>query len=189
MHQQAHGKRYAALLRGVNQSGKNKMPMSDLRQVFCELGFTDVETILNSGNALFSATEDDRNEMSRQITDQIRASFGYVIPVHVVEIGHLKSILDHAPAWWDTEDKSRYHNLIFILTEESPQTICRLIGEPSEGMEQTEIFEDVIFWSYDLACYQKCSWWKKTASKGIAEKLTIRTGNTIRKICRQGGSP
>ena len=84
MHQQAHGKRYAALLRGVNQSGKNKMPMSDLRQVFCELGFTDVETILNSGNALFSATEDDRNEMSRQITDQIRASFGYVIPVHVV---------------------------------------------------------------------------------------------------------
>ena len=42
MHQQAHGKRYAALLRGVNQSGKNKMPMSDLRQVFCELGFRSV---------------------------------------------------------------------------------------------------------------------------------------------------
>ena len=30
--------------------------------------------------------------------------------------------------------------------------------------------------------YQKCNWWKKTASAGIAEKLTIRTANTIRKL-------
>ncbi len=185
MTEQIHLERYAALLRGVNQSGKNRIPMAELRQVFCDMGFTDVKTILNSGNVLFSCAGDDRNQMGSQITEQIRTSFGYEIPVGVVKIRHLENVLGHAPAWWDTEDKSRYHNLIFILTEESPQRICDLIGEPSEGMEQTGIFEDVIFWSYDLSSYQKCRWWKRTAEKGIAEKLTIRTGNTIRKICGQ----
>ena len=187
MDKQSHGKRYAALLRGVNQSGKNRISMSDLKQVFCDIGFADVETLLNSGNVLFSSGTDDRNQMSRQITDKIRDSFGFEIPVIVTETGHLKELLEQTPAWWNTEDKSRYHNLIFILTEETPQDICRLIGEPSDGKEQIEVFRDVIFWSYDLGCYQKCNWWKKTAAKGIAEKLTIRTGNTIKKICRQAG--
>lgn len=58
-----------------------------------------------------------------------------------------------------------------ILTEESPQNICGVIGEPSEGMEQTVIFEDVIFRSYDPACCQKCNGWKKTAAKGFAAHL------------------
>ncbi len=189
MNHQECMKRYAAFLRGVNQSGKNRISMSDLKQAFCDMGFAGVETILNSGNVLFSSGSDDSNQMSRQITDKIRDSFGYEIPVSVTEIGHLKNVLDHAPDWWDTDDKSRYHNLIFILTEEAPQDICNLIGEPSEGKEQTEVFEDVIFWSYDLGCYQKCNWWKKTATKGIAEKLTIRTGNTIKKICKRGDRP
>ena len=186
MNNQAYTKRYAALLRGINQSGKNKILMSDLQKAFRDIGFSEVETILNSGNVLFSSCSENRKQMSRQIADKIRDAFGYEIPASVVEISHLKHVLDHAPAWWDTEDKNRYHNLVFILTDEAPGDICKLIGKPSEGKEQIEAFEDVIFWSYDLGCYQKCNWWKNTAAKGIAEKLTIRTGNTIKKIVNQG---
>lgn len=29
---------------------------------------------------------------------------------------------------------------------------------------------------------QKCNWWKKTAGADIAEKLTIRTTNTVKKL-------
>lgn len=186
MNEQSGMKRYAALLRGINQSGKNKIIMRDLQQIFCNMGFTDVETLLNSGNVLFSSENDDRDQMSLQITDQIRDSFGYEIPVKVVGIEYLKDVLDHAPGWWNTDDKSRYHNLIFILTEDTPQDICKLIGDPSEGKEKIEVFADVIFWSFDPGCYQKCNWWKKTSTKGIAEKLTVRTGNTIKKICKRG---
>ena len=159
--------------------------MKEQQKAFCDLGFAEVKTILNSGNVLFSSDSDDKKQMSCRIADRIRDAFGYEIPVCVVETRHLQHILDHAPAWWGTDEKSRYHNLVFILTDETSQNICELLGEPSEGKEQTEVFEDVIFWSYDLSCYQKCNWWKKTAVKGITEKLTIRTGNTIKKICGQ----
>lgn len=33
-------KRLVALLRGINISGKNKVPMSELKEGFIELGFT-----------------------------------------------------------------------------------------------------------------------------------------------------
>ena len=37
-------KRYIALLRGINISGKNKVPMAELKKAFEELGFGAVKT-------------------------------------------------------------------------------------------------------------------------------------------------
>ena len=176
-------KRYAALLRGINVSGKNKIAMPELRKMFYNINLTEVSTLQNSGNVLFSSDLDDRGQISRQIRDGIFAAFGLDVPVYVTEIEHLREILSHAPGWWGTRDKGTYHNLIFILTDETPEAVSHLIGEPSEGWEQVMPSDDVIFWSFDLGHYQKCNWWKRTASAGIAEKLTIRTANTIRRLC------
>ncbi|GAA4413247.1 DUF1697 domain-containing protein [Actinokineospora soli] len=46
---------YALLLRGVNLGGKTALAMPDLRDCLTDLGFTDVQTVLRSGNAVFSA--------------------------------------------------------------------------------------------------------------------------------------
>jgi uncharacterized protein (DUF1697 family) len=43
-----------ALLRGVNVGGKNKVPMAELRAVFESLGCSDVSTLIQSGNVVFS---------------------------------------------------------------------------------------------------------------------------------------
>ena len=48
-------KRYMALLRGINISGKNKVVMADLKKEFEILKFEDVKTYLNSGNVIFSS--------------------------------------------------------------------------------------------------------------------------------------
>ena len=50
MEESTNMKRYVALLRGINISGKNKVPMAELKKVFEELGLTEVKTYLNSGN-------------------------------------------------------------------------------------------------------------------------------------------
>ena len=48
-------KRYIAFLRGVNISGKNKVPMEELKKGFEEMGFSEVRTYLNSGNVIISS--------------------------------------------------------------------------------------------------------------------------------------
>jgi uncharacterized protein (DUF1697 family) len=50
---------FVALLRAVNVSGQNRIPMAELRRVLGGLGLTAVETYLQSGNAVFDAEGDD----------------------------------------------------------------------------------------------------------------------------------
>jgi uncharacterized protein (DUF1697 family) len=47
---------YIALLRAVNVGGTGKLPMSDLKAMCVELGFTDVQTYIASGNVGFQST-------------------------------------------------------------------------------------------------------------------------------------
>lgn len=46
-------KRYVAFLRGINISGKNKVPMVELKKGFEKLDFVEIKTYLNSGNVIF----------------------------------------------------------------------------------------------------------------------------------------
>src|SRR5665647_2268226 len=53
---------FVALLRAVNVSGQNKIPMAELWRALGGLGLTGVETYLQSGNVVFDAQGDDPAE-------------------------------------------------------------------------------------------------------------------------------
>ena len=74
-------KRYIAFLRGVNISGKNKVPMAELKKGFEELDFSEVKTYLNSGNVAFSSDEDNIEVLTSQAETMINRKFGLDIPV------------------------------------------------------------------------------------------------------------
>lgn len=169
--------RYIALLRGINISGKNKLAMPELKQCFIEQGYGNVVTYLNSGNVIFDCDGEAGN-----IKEMIQKQFDLDIPVLVIAQERLGKILTCAPEWWGSEDKAIYDNLIFVLPEKTAEELSEMIGEPSEELEKIFIHEDVIFWSFDRKRYAKANWWKKTASAGIGEYLTIRTANTVRKL-------
>lgn len=172
---------YVAFLRGINISGKNKISMAELKAEFEKTGFEEVSTYLNSGNIVFSSeTDNARLVIEKMLSDK----FGLEVPAYVIKMDELKDILLHSPKWWDSGDKEKYDNLIFILSGDTPEKICDLVGVPSQGLETIEIYKNVIFWTFDRKAYQKCNWWKKTAGAGIAEKLTIRTANTIKKVVK-----
>ena len=42
--------RYVLLLRGVNVGGKNKVVMSELKELLKSEGFSEVDSYINSGN-------------------------------------------------------------------------------------------------------------------------------------------
>lgn len=77
-------KRYITFLRGVNISGKNKVPMAELKNGFEEIGFSEVRTYLNSGNVIFSSDEGDMEGFINQIETMIKRQFGVDIPVFVI---------------------------------------------------------------------------------------------------------
>ena len=154
-------KRYVSLLRGINISGKNKIPMAELKKEFERIGFIEVKTYMNSGNVAFSSDEDDAEKITKQIEAMIKKHFGFDIPVFVI---------------------SKENNLIFIMPPVTFSDVYNEIGEPKEELEKIKDYKETIFWSFSRKDYQKTNWWSKTASANISPKLTIRTANTVRKI-------
>lgn len=175
-------KRYIALLRGINVSGKNKVPMAELRQGFEQLSFAEVRTYLNSGNVIFSCEDTDTLRLTHRIESMIKDRFALEIPVFVIAQDELANILQHAPAWWGGDSKEIYDNLIFMMPPAAFDDVSREIGEPKAGLEQIQDYRQAIFWSFSRKDYQKTNWWHKTASAAIRAKLTIRTANTVRRI-------
>ena len=172
-------KRYIALLRGVNVGGKNKISMVELKQGFEALGFTEVRTHLNSGNVVFSS---DDGELAARIQAMIRERFDLDVPVLVVARDWLEDVLRDAPEWWGRGDKEIYDNLILVLPPATAGEIAGKLGAPTEGLEQVCVCKGAIFWSFDRKSYGKCNWWKRSASPGIGEWITIRTANTVKKL-------
>ena len=175
-------KRYIALLRGVNVSGKNQVAMADLKEGFLSLGFAEVLTHLNSGNVIFSAAGTEEPVLAGSIRNMIQDRFALDIPVFIIAQADLAHLLSLAPDWWGTEDKAIYDNLVFPIPPADAGEVAAKIGEPTAGLERICICENAVFWSFDRKRYAKANWWKKTASAGIGGLITIRTASTLRKI-------
>ena len=175
-------KRYIALLRGINISGKNKIAMADLKEGVLDLGFDDVVTYLNSGNVIFCSDVDDKDVLSDKINEMIKDRFDLDIPVFIILQEELKGLLDNAPDWWGDDDKEIYDNLIFVMPPLSCEEVCDEIGDPKAEYEKVHSYNGAIFWSFVRKDYRKTNWWSRTISSTVSDRITIRTANTVRKI-------
>ena len=175
-------KRYISFLRGVNISGKNKVPMTRLKNEFEKLEYKEVKTYLNSGNVIFSSDKNNIKSITKQIVTIIKKQFSLDIPIFVIEKEELEDILRNAPDWWGNKDKEIYDNLIFIMPPTTFVDVFSEIGEAKEKLEKILNYKEAIFWSFSRKNYQKTNWWPKTARGNISNKLTIRTARTVRKV-------
>lgn len=85
---------YIGLLRGINVGGKNKIPMADLRALFESLGHTDVHTLIQSGNVIFTS---DQKVMPNELEIAIGARFGFEVAVVLRTPNALKNVLRNNP--------------------------------------------------------------------------------------------
>jgi uncharacterized protein (DUF1697 family) len=85
---------FVALLRAVNVSGKNRIPMAELRRALGGLGLTEVETYLQSGNVVFDAKGDDPAKQADAIHDLIAREFEGDVRVLVLTAAELAQAAD-----------------------------------------------------------------------------------------------
>ena len=68
--------RYVALFKGINVGKAKRIAMDDLRVLLGKLGFTDVQTLLNSGNAVFTAAAESALKLAEQIRQAVLTGTG-----------------------------------------------------------------------------------------------------------------
>ena len=111
---------FVALLRAVNVSGQNRIPMAELRRVLGGLGLTGVETYLQSGNAVFDAKDDEPAGSSAQklataIEVRIERDLGPRVGALVVPADDFAGVVGANPFVGAADIDERWLHATFLL--------------------------------------------------------------------------
>lgn len=122
--------RYVALLRAINVGG-HVVKMDRLRTLFGELGFTNVETFIASGNVLFDATSRSPAALERRIEAHLHSALGYDVATFLRTGDELAAIAELNPFESEAGDARTVY--VAFLREAPPASyVDRLMGFRSD---------------------------------------------------------
>ena len=89
---------HIAILRGINVSGHNKLPMAALKTVFGGLGFNNIVTYIQSGNVVFNTNHiNDETAIANAIEAAIKNAFNFTVPVIIRSRQAMESLIAKNP--------------------------------------------------------------------------------------------
>jgi uncharacterized protein (DUF1697 family) len=125
---------YVALLRGVNVGRAKRVAMADLRGLLEDLGFREVRTLLNSGNAVFTAPKSASVALAARIEEALTRKLRVTANVTVVSASELQAAVDGLTLRTAGRDPSRLLVGFFRTTEDERRVVdvVRQTWEPEE---------------------------------------------------------
>jgi len=91
------GARYVALIRGINLGSAKRVAMAGLRAAILDRGYTQVCTVLNSGNLVLRAPEMDCADIAADVEEVLVDRFGLSARVLVLTSAEWVAILRDNP--------------------------------------------------------------------------------------------
>lgn len=168
--------KYIALFRGINVGGNRKVSMIELRQLFEDMGYTDVSTYINSGNVIFSAAvEPHAADIERAMAEQ----FGFAVDTLVISQAKLVSIAEVIPHEW-TNDAEQKTDVAFLFPDIDTAGILSTIGY-NPAVESMQYMPGVIIMTISRSNQPKSSLLKLVGTP-LYRRMTIRNANTVRKL-------
>jgi uncharacterized protein (DUF1697 family) len=172
--------KYICLLRGINVGGNNKVPMSELKACFEKLGFQDVSTYINSGNAFFETVPTDEAELVERCEVAVEEQFGFAVKLAVISADELHDSMKHAPKWWG-DNPSQRHNALFVIAPATAEQVMDEIGDIKPEHEKIGYHGQIIFWTVAVDTISRTRWSRIVGTKAY-KAVTIRNANTARKL-------
>ncbi|PKN82303.1 MAG: pyridoxamine 5-phosphate oxidase [Chloroflexi bacterium HGW-Chloroflexi-9] len=171
--------RLVAFLRGVNVGGIN-IKMADLTQLFAGLGYTDVRTVLASGNVLFDTKERDRAATKRRIEAALTERFGYEAWVILLDLPALAKVIEGYPFDEDNDEKQPW---AMLLAEPGVlDDLLSVAGALDPAVERVQPGEGVLYWEVTKGSTVGSVFGKHSAKPRFKALTTTRNLRTLRKL-------
>jgi uncharacterized protein (DUF1697 family) len=135
--------RYVALLRGINVGGSKKVAMADLRALLSGLGYTNVRTHLQSGNAVLTSPSRDPQQLAGKIENRIKDRLGMSVRCLVRTRAEFRAVIDGNPLADVATNGSR---MLALFLSEAPDPGRLAANDPRElAPEQIHLGDRVIY--------------------------------------------
>jgi uncharacterized protein (DUF1697 family) len=171
-----------ALIRGINVGTAKRVAMADLRKMLTGLGYTDVRTLLNSGNAIFG-TADSVADVTAAIEKGLADDLGVPARVLVRTRAQVEKALAADPLGKVATDGAK-HFLGFLVdkpTRKQVDDIVELTDDAGTSPDIARLVDDHLYlWcpnGISNATFAKVSWDKK-----LGTAVTMRNWNTLTKL-------
>jgi len=122
-----------ALLRGINVGKAKRVAMADLRKLIEKLGYTDVRSLLNSGNVVFSSTSADTAKAAARIEKALVEKTGISARVLVVSAQDLAAVMKENPFLKIADNHSRL--LVAFLADPADRSKLKPLLKENWGKE------------------------------------------------------
>ena len=121
--------RFIALLRGINVGGHAMVPMAELREICAGLGWTEVETYIQSGNLVFEASGKGP-ALESALEEKLETAFGFRPAVIVRSAAQVKALADANPFPEASENRAQPG---YGRPQQGQAEGRRRRGDPGEG--------------------------------------------------------
>jgi uncharacterized protein (DUF1697 family) len=171
---------HIALLRGINVGGKNIIPMAVLRELVASLGFTDVKSLLQSGNLVFQSYGKTQAALESFLEIKTAARFGVAADYLVRSSADWEQVVAANPFPKAAKSDPAHLVVMFLKSPPTPSSVKTVQASikgreviKSRGRELYIVYPDGIGTS-------------KLTGASIEQKLgirgTARNWNTVLKL-------
>jgi uncharacterized protein (DUF1697 family) len=168
---------WIALLRGINVGGNKMLAMADLRALLESLGYQDVRTHLQSGNAVFTAGRSRAKTLEERIASRIDADFGLDVKVLVRTTEQLAEIVAANPFAGQGAPPKELH--VAFLSAKPPADKVAGMGQAVLPLGEYEFGDRVIYLRLPKGISgSKLPNWDRLL--GVA--VTTRNWNTVSRL-------
>lgn len=136
--------RFVALLRAINVGGRT-VKMQELVRHFEGMGFTDVASVIASGNLLFDASARSGPKLERTIEAHLESALGYPVATFLRSHAELEAILARQPFDLSAEPEAAVVYTIF-LRHAPEDAVRRAIGELATPNDEARAGDREVFW-------------------------------------------
>ncbi len=167
---------FVAFLRAINVGGRN-VTMAALRSHFEELGLSQVETFIASGNVLFESKARNTTALEKKIEDHLETVLGYEVSTFVRSAAEVAAVAKTRPFTEAQMNAAAAFNVAFLTKPVEAKALERFQTDiddfRAEGRE--------VYW----LCRQKQSestFSNKVFEKALGVRATFRGLNTVEKL-------
>jgi uncharacterized protein (DUF1697 family) len=171
--------RYAAFLRGVNVGGVN-LKMAEVAKALEDAGFTNVRTILASGNVLLESRA-GVEAVRKKAEAALRDAFGYDAWVLAYDIRAIAQISKDFPFEREVDG---HHSYVTFVTDEKVLEELAALAEDAGPDEKIKRGRGVIYWQVPRTGTLDTAIGKTMGKKRYKSSTTTRNLRTVDKVLR-----
>ncbi|MGA9770754.1 MAG: DUF1697 domain-containing protein [Blastocatellia bacterium] len=169
--------KYVAFLRAINVGG-HTVKMDQLRRLFEEMGFSNVETFIASGNVIFDSTSRSAKTLEKKIESHLRDALGYEVATFIRTTPELAVIADYKP-FPDEEMKADLY--VAFLADEPGDEAKQKVLSLTTASDEFHLYGRELYW----LCRRRISESEVSGAKlakALGMQSTLRNSTTVKKI-------